>query len=459
MTPSSRLFTRRHLLKAAGLTLTTPMFLRRAFASEAEAQGPPALVLLMQTNGTNQKNFWPAPGTFDSPILRALLNDPRLAAQTTLIKGINYQAIKSPSGNEHDRGFHGLYSGFDSVLGPGGSFGGGISLDQRIANEVPSGAGSLRHIHCGVHAVNYKAINAGRISFSATGRMQQAPCELDIYRLYETVFGASKAAPPDPESAKRRLAQKRSILDSVADDLRLLENRLGPQERAKVQLHATAVRDFERRLTSALPPRAAACAKAQPAQRGVPSFGQGNEANAEILCRLFIEFIANTVACNMVGVLSFQFGRGGEHFHYDWLKIPGMPSDAHDFVAHQDQGDPEIERINTEIKKWYTSLIADLGERLLAFPSTDGRTALDNSLIVWGNELATGPHGMSDIPVVMLGGARGRMKTRGQLIDAGPQPHHRLGCTLLNIMGVRAAGFGGLAMCGPLQGVQIQEPN
>ena len=49
-------------------------------------------------------------------------------------------------------------------------------------------------------------------------------------------------------------------------------------------------------------------------------------------------FIANALACNMVGVLTFQFGRGGEHFHYDWLNIPGMRPDFHDEIAHKDNG-------------------------------------------------------------------------------------------------------------------------
>ena len=79
-----------------------------------------------------------------------------------------------------------------------------------------------------------------------------------------------------------------------------------------------------------------------------------------------------------------------------------MPPDAHDFVAHQDNGDLEIERINTEIKKWYTQMVGELCQRLSAFPQSDGTNALDNSLVVWANEIATGTHGMNDLPVVLL---------------------------------------------------------
>jgi len=454
-------FSRRDLLKAAGSTLAVPLFLKSAFAAPAPG-APPNLVLLQTTNGTHQAAFWPAPGTasgtWDSPILTKLLNDPVLSPKTTLIKNINYKATGNPSGNGHDQGFHGLYSGYDSIGGPGGSFGGGISLDQRIAREVPFAAGKIKSIHCGVHAVNYKAINAGRISFSAVGPGQQIPCELDLYALYAKVFGTPTTGNTamDTAAAQTLLMQRKSVLDRVALDLTALENRLGPNERQKVDLHLTAVRDFENRLSANHTSTVAGCSSVKPSMAGVDCSGQGNEANAYVLLRLFMEFIANTIGCNMVGVLSFQFGRGGDHFHYAWMNIPGNPSDDHDGCAHLDNGDANIARIFTAIKLWYTDIIGlDLAGRLSKIPQGNGMTALDNSLVVWGNEIATGPHGMNCIPIVLLGGAAGRLTKTGYIVDAGAQPHHRLGTSILNIMGVPATGFGQQPMCGPISGLAV----
>jgi uncharacterized protein DUF1552 len=455
-------FSRRDLLRAAGATLAVPAFLQSSFADAASI--PPPLVLLMQTNGTHQESFWPTAsswnattGTWDSVILNKLLTNPLLGPKATLIKGINYQAIKTPDGNQHDQGFHGLYSGFDSIAGPGGSYGGGISLDQRLIREANLSAAKLKNIHCGVHAVNYMAINAGRLSFSATGPAQQIPCELDLYALYERVFG-SGATGQDAAKAQLRLMQRKSVLDAVAGDLTALENRVGPSEREKIDIHLTALRDFENRLSGSAGtggPVVAGCTNVMPSKTGVPTGGQGNEANAETLERLFMEFIANTVACKMVGVLSFQFGRGGEHFHYNWLNIPGMPSDAHDYVAHLDSGDANIARINIEIKKWYTDVVSDLAGRLAAFPQGNGQTALDTSLVVWGNEQATGPHDQKNIPIILLGNGSGRLKRTGYVVDSGAQPHQRLGATILNIMGVAATGFGGLPNCGLISGLDL----
>jgi hypothetical protein len=98
--------TRREWLRATGAAglLFPALRPRRARADAA----PPALVLVMQANGTSQPHFWPTGGAA-SAILEPLLGDPALAARTTAVKGIFHGG--EGSGNEHDKGFAGLFSG------------------------------------------------------------------------------------------------------------------------------------------------------------------------------------------------------------------------------------------------------------------------------------------------------------------------------------------------------------
>jgi hypothetical protein len=39
------------------------------------------------------------------------------------------------------------------------------------------------------------------------------------------------------------------------------------------------------------------------------------------------------------------------------------------------------------------------------------------------------------------------------MLETGTQPHHKVGCSIANIMGVPAAGFGGMPNCGTLSGL------
>lgn len=452
-------FSRRTLLRAAGSTLLVPPFLRHAFAEAPVTR--PNLVLLMQTNGTNQASFWPKASAWDSPILNKLLTDPKVGPKTTLIKGTKLNLKGSPQGNGHDWGWHSLYSGVDNIS-KGAPAGGGASVDQILAQKLAF-TQPFKTLHCGVNAANYRLINAGRASFPCVSAGLQVPCEIDLYALYTKLFGSLTPKADDggqaAKAAALRLKQRQSVLDAVAADLTTLQGRLGPQERIKVDAHLTAVRDFERRLSATSvqdPTRAPECASMKPSKTGVPSTGQGNEANADALNGLFMELIANVVACNLVGVLTFQFGRGGEHFHFDWLKIPGMRADFHDDIAHKDNGsDATAASVMVEVNKYYAGLVTDLGQRLASFPQAEGTTALDNSLVVWGNELATGPHGTDGIPLAFIGGAAGRLKRTGYMVDVGSQVHQRLGCTIQNMMGLPSDGFGWVPDCGPYAGLEL----
>lgn len=453
-------FSRRTLMRAAGATLFVPHFLKEAFARATPAR--PNLVLLMQTNGVHQPAFWPAAGSWSSPILDELLTDPAVGRKVTLVQGIYLKKQGNPGGNGHDWGFHGLYSGYDNITNGGDKFGGGPSLDQVLVERLAF-TNPFPNLHCGVHAADYRTINAGRVSFSCASPGQQLPCELNLYSLYSRMFGSLTPPNTDPDAAAaaaRRLAQRKSVLDAVAADLTALQGRLGALERQKVDAHLTSIREFERRLSGTTPPGGEEtgldCSALQPFEQDVPTSGQGNEVNADKLTRLFMEFIANAVACNMVGVLTFQLGRGGEHFHYDWLNIPGMRPDFHDEIAHADRGDDDVAAsVMVEVGKYHTEIFTDLARRLDSFPQADGKTALDNSLVVWGNEIATGPHGTEGYPIVLMGGAAGRLTRTGYTVSAGSQPHHRLGCTIHNVMGDAVDGFGAEANCGVLQGLEL----
>jgi hypothetical protein len=191
---------------------------------------------------------------------------------------------------------------------------------------------------------------------------------------------------------------------------------------------------------------------------GVPSTGQGNEANAPTLFTLFMQFIASAIGCNMVQILTFQAGRGGDHFHYDWLNLPGMRPDFHNDIEHADLPsgtDTVAASVMVGVAQYQANMVLSLAQQLAQFPAPNGQTALDNTLLVYGNEIATGPHGLQDYPIVLIGGAAGKLTKTGYMVSSGTQMHQRLGCTIENIMGMQSAGFGQEPACGVIQGLSL----
>ena len=240
---------RRELLRATGAAGALFPFLRPRAASAAPAT--PRLVLLMQSNGTHQPAFWPklpdgvtltapAPlgaGGLTSPILQPLLGDPALAARVTLIKGINNTS--GGSGNGHDQGFTGLYSGYKSIgpfLDPWGA---GISIDQHLKRALTFSE-LFPTLNCGVLASDTPPFKAHRRSFSYLAARRQVPTEVDPYRLYTRFFGVGAKPEPgqDPVAlAKHRLRRKETVLDFARQDLNSLRPGLGKLDREKLDAH------------------------------------------------------------------------------------------------------------------------------------------------------------------------------------------------------------------------------
>ena len=442
-----RKLSRRDWLRTAGAAGALFPFLRPRPAAAAPA---PNLILLMQSNGTGQSNFWPAPGTLSSPILDPILLDPQLGPVATVVKGLFNHS--GGSGNGHDQGFCGLYSGWRSVGTFNDPWGSGISIDQYLKKKLAL-AEPFPTLNCGVLASDTPPFKAHRRSFSYSAARQQVPTELDPYKLYAQFFAVGTPAAGDPlAAAKRRLLYKRTVLDSVTQDLQSLRQRVGALDRERLDAHATSLRELEHRLTATLSPEGGIPARCA----GVPAPAEGLDVEAEdnvpTLIPMMFDVLALALSCQLTRIVTFQFGNAGEKWYFRWL---GIDENSHDDIAHRDDGKtPEITAKVLKINVWYAQQVAYLARAMARLPAAEG-TVLDNSLIVWGNEIATGPHTLDNIPVLLLGKAAGRLKTTGVVIDQGVQDYHRLGTSLLNIMGVPSSGFGEVPDCGNLQGLAI----
>src|SRR5207253_3093509 len=69
------------------------------------------------------------------------------------------------------------------------------------------------------------------------------------------------------------------------------------------------------------------------------------------------------------------------------------------------------------IDLWYAGQVAYLANRLASLNSIAGKNLLQQSVIVWGNELDLGAaHNHDDTPFTLIGSCGGKLKT-GQLVQ------------------------------------------
>ena len=90
---------------------------------------------------------------------------------------------------------------------------------------------------------------------------------------------------------------------------------------------------------------------------------------------------------------------------------------------------------------WYAEQVAYLARQLASITEGD-RSVLDNTVMVWGNELSVGnSHSHQDIPFMLLGSGGGHFRT-GRYLQFGGLPHNRLLLSLLEAFGVEGSSFG-----------------
>lgn len=422
---------RRDFLRTIGAgSLALSLFEGRA---RAQTVGFPKRLILMFTPDGTIPEAWGADGTRTDFKLRPILAPlERHKGHLNVLAGIDMQSAYAGPGDGHQQGMGHLWTGVELMAGafyggcegcPPAGYPSGASVDQVVADAIGGGR-PFRSLELGV------LVGAGenvwnRMCYRGPGL--PLPPEDDPKQLFKRVFGVLGA---DPRAQHRAL--KKSVLDFVHRDLQTLRSALGSDERAKLDLHATTLRELEQRLDAPSPAGASCRAPGAPELPDVRV-----AANAPLIGRQQIDLMVQALACDLTRVASLQWTNSVGQLSFPWLGI----SDCQHDLSHEGDSNLVAKEKLIKMNTWYAEQLAYLLDRLKAVPEGDG-TLLDNTLVVWGNELGKGnSHTRDDMPFLLAGKAGGALRS-GQLLAYGQRPHNDLLLTIARAMGLSLAGFG-----------------
>jgi hypothetical protein len=221
-------------------------------------------------------------------------------------------------------------------------------------------------------------------------------------------------------------ARRKSVMDAVVSNLNSVATKVSTSDRVKIDAHLTAVRNVETRLDNATTTSPGACA--QPMLPAVKLDPHAND-NFPKISRLQLDLMTLALSCDMTRVTSLLWDGAAGEIRYTWLGI----NNGHHTISH-DTGATARGQM-TQMHAWHSGEVAYLLDKLAAI-NEGGSTLLDNTLIVWGNELADGAaHSQQPIPVLVAGRAAGQVKT-GRYIDYGKKKHNPLLVSIGNLMGL-----------------------
>ncbi len=252
------------------------------------------------------------------------------------------------------------------------------------------------------------------------------PSEAHPRIVFDRLFGEGAT------TAERRAALKNraSMLDSVMEDFAQLNKQLGPADRVRVSQYLDTIREVERRIQ-----RAEANAAANPVQDverplGVP------DAYADH-ARLMFDLQLLAFQADVTRVITFQLARETSNRTYPEIGVP----DPHHPLSHHGNDPKKIEKI-ARINRFHISLFAEFLKKLRDTPEGNG-TLLDHSLLLYGSGMGNpNRHDHDNLPILVAGGAAGKMKGGRHIRFAKPTPLANLHLTLLDKVGVRLDSFG-----------------
>jgi hypothetical protein len=428
--------TRREFIRDLGVAAAVAPFIGNlpglAFANQQRRKQ--RLVVLFSPNGVVPDTFWPdAEGGLADVALKPSLSplEPFKARLLTL-HGV-CDRVRG-DGDAHMRGMGCLLTGVE--LFPGNVQGGsdtpagwarGISVDQEIKNFLqrdPATRTRFGSLEFGVMVPN-RADTWTRMVYAGANR-PIAPVD-DPYQMFTRLYGRGR---------DRQILG--SVLDDIRADLERVASSVGAEDRRLLDEHTTFVREIERDLQAE---RGRAVGHAVP--RLEPGVRNENN-NIPRTSRMQIDLMVSSFAADFARVATLQFTNSVGMARMNWLGI----SEGHHELSHHPDGNRESQEKLTNINRWYCEQLAYLARRLAETPEPGGRgTLLDNTLIVWTNELGKGnSHTLDNIPFVLVGnGLDFRM---GRSLRYDRVPHNRLLLALAHGMGHRLPRFGNPDFCG-----------
>lgn len=425
--------TRRDFIRELGLSAAAVPFLLNlpsiGFASTTGRKQ--RLVIMSSPNGVVPSTFWPDEAGQAFSLKEILSPLEPFKDRLLVLHGLSNKV--RGDGDNHMRGMSCLLTGIE--LFPGNIQGGshtpagwasGISIDQQIKNflqgrpETRTRFGSLEF---GV-AVPDRADPWTRMVYAGPNK-PVAPI-VDPYQMFEKLYGRLE----DQETLK-------SVLDAVQDDLRKVRAAVSREDRRLLEEHETFVREMEQEL------QAAAQEKRQlPAPELEPGVKNNND-NIPKLSRMQIDLLANSFACDFARVATLQYTNSVGQARMRWLDV----NEGHHELSHEPDSNKAAQEKLTKINRWFCQELAYLAQKLQATPEPGGNgTLLDNTAIVWTNELGKGnSHTLDNIPFVLVGnGLDFRM---GRSLKYDKIPHNRLLVAMAHAMGHTVETFGKPELC------------
>ncbi len=429
-------FSRRAFLRGTGVLVALPWLesfnvwgdepKRDRPASEA----PVRLAVVFSGNGFHSKEWWAKGEGRAMELGKVLAPLANFREKLLFVRGLFHAEARK--GNIHSSQTGNLLSG--APIASGGDIRSGTSFDQLLAQtygrstKVPSLVLGCERSNPAVHK-NYWMLYSSHISWSSPS----TPTPLELYPAlaFDRLF-KDGATPGD-----------KSVLDAVLADTQDLRRGISTNDQRKLDEYLESVREVEKRIKNA--------DKRGELQGWRPTLDKPNIARpADGIpkdigehMRLMMDILVLGFQTDTTRITTLKLNND-----HSALRFPNLPSVQqaghgidymiHHLLSHSDGEDW------LKVNQFFVEQLAYLARKLDAIREGE-RTLLDNTMLLHCSSMMAGAkHDNDQLPVLVLGGAGGRIKG-GRVLDyAGKSERQmcRLFLSMMDKMNVRPKTFG-----------------
>jgi len=428
----SRKISRRTVLRGAGVTLALPWLesipVWGAELAGAAGEFPQRFAALFMACGVHPDHWWGKGSGAEMELSRSLAPMEPLKTKMNVIQGLFNK--NSTGVGIHPGQTGNILSG--ASLQRGAELKGGISVDQVLAARLgqqtvqPSMVLGCEQPITGYHETNFSMAYSSHISWqNAT-----SPVPMEVYPslAFDSLFD------------NRGNRRNQSVLDRVREEAASLGRRTSSADRTRLDEYLTSVREVEKRIERQRVQQNKAADRAKHGGKSVVTMKRPDNGLPEDIrehMRLMCDVIALAFQTDKTRVGTLLLCRDISGLFYPFLDV----RNAHHSASHNDRSE-DWEKIS----RYYCSQLAYLAGRLDAMPEGEG-TVLDNSCLLWVNNMWSGSrHDSTKVPLLTAGGLGGRLKT-GRILDYTEEDDEQrklcsLYLSIVNRMGVSIDRFG-----------------
>ena len=409
---------RRQLIRGSGVALALPLLESMVPAGTARAAdlGTPQsrLACIYIPHGAVQASWEPSSvgSNFEfSPTLKSLepFRD-RVNVVSGLALPVAYDGPPS-AGEHHNRSYRCWITCVAPGTGPSPT-----SMDQVAAD----------HIGQATQLPSLELSLEGRTSISYRTPNNPLPMQVNPRVVFERLFGDGSS----PQQLAARRAQTATILDVVRQELTALHRTLPAGDRIRMEQYQNDVREVERRLSIET--------DTLPLELDLPDRPAGVPDSFEEHARIMFDLIALSWQADLTRVSTVMLA---QELSNRAFPESGVNDGFHNCSHHMDIAEnmARLARLQEyHLRNTMTYFIAKLN----ATPDGNG-SLLDHSLVMYGSGMGNSQdHNHSELPLVLAGGASGRMVGGKHVRVASGTPMSNLLVTMLDKVGVPVDGFG-----------------